>query len=88
MLFKHYIEKYVNNLTINDVYDYAFKNNVSLTQNEANLIYRNIKDNWKTIIYSDHYIVLNRIKDQLNQSTYLKLEELINFNKNKYKSYI
>ena len=87
-MFKYYIEKYVNNLKISDVYKFASDSNIKLTNDEANIIYNCIKNDYETIIYSNHFIVLDKIKNKLNINTYNKIIELINFYKNKYKNYL
>lgn len=87
-MFKYIIQKHINNLSINDIYKFALENNVTLNDYEANLIYKNIKSDWKTIIYSNHYIILDKIKDKIEPTTYYKLEELIILYKNKYKNYL
>lgn len=83
-LIKHYVDK----ITINDVYNFAIKENVKLNDYEANIIYSYIKNDWKEIIFNDYKPILEKVKPKLNTETYLKIEELIIKFKNKYKSYL
>lgn len=87
-MIKNLIAKHIQNLKIEDIYDFASKNNVILTSNEANTIYTYIKKYWKELIFEDHNIILNKIKDSIEPSTYNKINELIIFYKNKYKHYL
>lgn len=82
------IEKYVNKIDKKDIIKFAEENNVTLNQNEVDLIYDNIKLHWKQIIFNDHNIVLEKIKNKINSSTYRKIEELIVLYKDKYKNYL
>ena len=87
-MFKKLIEKKIKNLTKKDIIDFAYKNNICLTSNETNIIYDYIKSDWKTIIYSNHYLVLEKVKNNINPITYKKIEELIILYKQKYKNYL
>lgn len=87
-MIKNLIAKHVSNLTINDIYDFASKNGVSLNSNEANIIYTYIKKYWDELIFHDHTLILNKVKDSLEPTTYKKINELIVFYKNKYRNYL
>ncbi len=84
-MLKYYIEKYVNNMSINDITSFASKNNFSLTNMETKIIYETIKSDWKTIVFDDHNIVLNKIKNKLNTDLYFKINDLILSYKEKYR---
>lgn len=88
ILIEKLIKRYVDKITINDVYDFALKENIKLNDNEAKIIYSYIKNNWKEIIFDDYKPILEKAKPNLNSETYLKIEELIIKFKNKYKSYL
>jgi len=87
-MFKKLIEKQINKLSKKDIIDFAYKNNICLTDNETNIIYNYIKSDWETIIYSNHYLVLDKVKNDINPTTYKKIEELIILYKQKYKNYL
>ena len=78
------IENYINRMNINDVDMFAKENGVILKQEELNIIYETIKQNWQTIIYGDYTSVFNNVKYKLSPSTYKKAEELFFYFKNKY----
>ena len=83
-MLKHYIEKYVKKMSINDVYKFAKKNNVELTDNEANVIFDAIKEDWETLVFGNHNVILDKNKNKLNSNLYNKINELILEYKNKY----
>ena len=63
-LIEKLIEKYVSKIDKKDIIKFAEENNVTLNQNEVDLIYDNIKLHWKQIIFNDHNIVLEKIKNK------------------------
>lgn len=71
------LEKYINKLRIEDINNYALKNNIKLDNNELNLIYDVIKKRWKEI-YINGIKIINEYKDKLKENTYNKLIELYN----------
>ena len=83
-MLKHYIEKYIKNMSINDVYNFAEKNNVKLNNEEANIIYSSIKDDWEILVFGDYKIILNKYKDKLSKSLIIEIEKLIVNYKEKY----
>ena len=87
-MIKNLIAKHIQNLTTEDIYDFALKNDVSLNSSEADIIYTYIKKYWEQLIFHDHNIILDKVKDSLEPSTYKKINELIIFYKNKYKNYL
>lgn len=83
-MLKHYIEKCVKKMSINDVYKFAKKNNIELTDNEANVIFEAIKEDWETLVFGNHNVILDKNKNKLNENLIKKIEELIVAYKNKY----
>lgn len=71
-------------MSINDVYNFAEKNNVKLNNEEANIIYSSIKDDWEILVFGDYKIILNKYKDKLSKSLIIEIEKLIVNYKEKY----
>ncbi len=69
------IKSYINHLTKDDIMLYAKKNNIILNNNELDIIYNNIKNNYNELKNNPLY-VLNKYKNELNINTYNKLYEL------------
>lgn len=83
----NFIKKYVDKLSIDDVYNFSSNNGVQLKSYEADFILEKIKKDWYNLIYDTDNEIL-KIKDKLEPTTYLKIKELVTFYKNKYNSYL
>ena len=82
------IQKYVDMLSTSDIIKFAKSNHVELSDNEVNIIYRAIKNEWKNIIYGDYHSVLNQYKDSFTVDKLNKMEQFILLYKDKYKKFI
>ena len=85
---KNLIQKYINNLTINDVVSFANKNNIDLSNDEVDYIYKKNKKNWETLIFGNPTFIFNDLKNHISSNNYNKVLELFNLYRNKYKSYL
>ena len=79
-----FIKKYVDMLTKEDILKFASLNNVELSSNEVDIIYNAIKNEWKTIVFDDYKIILNKYKNNFHVEKLKKIEELILLYKNKF----
>lgn len=82
------IEEYVKRLTKTDVQEFGLKNGIELNDNELDIVYNHIKNNWKTIIYGNPKPILEDIKQNTNNTTYQKIENLYFKFYEKYKNYL
>ena len=82
------IQKYVDMLSTSDIIKFAKSNHVVLSDNEVNIIYRAIKNEWKTIIYGDYRSILNQYRDSFTVDKLNKMEQFILLYTDKYKSFI
>lgn len=82
------IKQYVSNLTHEDINTFAEANGITLNNDEINLIYDNIKNNWRTIVYGNPRGILNDLKAKLEPNTYHKIENLYVFFKDKFQNYL
>ena len=80
------IKEYIDKITISDINKFANKNNINLDNNELNLIYKYIKNDWKTIIYGNYNIILNDLKNKIDINKYNKIENLFYKFKSKYQN--
>ncbi|NLL44594.1 MAG: DUF2624 family protein [Mollicutes bacterium] len=82
------IKQYINRLTHQDIDAFAKQYGLVLKENEIEIIYDCIKNNWRTILYGNPRNVLNELKQELEPITYNKLEQLYIYFKEKLKYYL
>lgn len=82
------IIQYIDRMTLMDIDDFAKKNGIVLTNDEIDLVYYHIKNNWRTIVYGNPKPILEDLKSKVDGLTYQKIENLYVEFKNKYSSYL
>ena len=80
MLNKLIIQEYIDRLTKEDIYNFFLKENITLTNEDIDIIYHYLKNK---NIFDNYENILNEIKDKLNLKTYQKILELYQKYKNK-----
>lgn len=72
------IEPYINNITKNDINNFALKNNINLNNNELDFIYNFIKNRYKEILSNPNNFSLTRYKNNFTNENFVKINGLIN----------
>ena len=72
---KNIIIAYLKKLKKEDIITYAHKEKIILTNQELDLIYNNLKNNYENIL-TNPLKEINKLKDKLSINTYNKLLEL------------
>ena len=70
------ISEYVNRMQKQDVNNFALKQGITLDNEELDIIYNYIKNNYKTLIYGNPKVILEEINYQVKPLTYNKIENL------------
>ena len=69
----------MNNLTKEQVNDFALKNNVSLSSEELNFTYDFVKKNWETILRNPNLLNLERFRNQFSSENFGTIQKLFQF---------
>ncbi len=77
------ISKYINKLAKDDINKFALSQNIKLTNDELNIIYNHIKNDYQTFLTKDPNIILNQVKAEVRAEVYNKIIELYNQYKDK-----
>lgn len=77
------ISKYINKLAKDDINKFALSQNIKLTNDELNIIYNHIKNDYQTFLTKDPNIILNKVKTEVRAEVYKKIIELYNQYKDK-----
>ena len=78
------VKRYMDNLTIDQVRNFAIKNNVELSEEELTFTYDFVKKNWELIFRNPNLLNLERYKDRFSEVNYQKIQKLIQFYYQKY----
>ncbi len=82
------IKQYIDKLTINNINDFAEKNNCFLNKNELNLLYDCIKVHYLDILKGNDSYVIETLRSNLTEENFDKVINLYNLYKSKYKNYL
>ncbi len=82
------IGKYIENISITNINQFAQKNNIFLTENEQNIFLDIIKNHYQEILTGNDGKYIAYLKANLNKDTFTKVISLYNLYKEKYQNYL
>lgn len=82
------IERYIKNLSKEQVNNFALKNNVNLNGLELDFLYVFIKKNYKEVLANPSLLNLDRYKTKFSEENFVKIKKLFNEYLSKYGSYL
>ena len=84
---KSLIKNYVDKLTIDNLREFAFKNDIELSTSELEYLLNLAKNNFEDILVNeDKY--LDSVEKNINPTAFIKVKELYLYYKNRYKGYL
>ena len=72
------VEPYINNLTKNDINNFALNNNIKLNNNELDFIYNFIKTRYKDILNNPNNFNLVKYKSNFSNENFIKINAIVN----------
>lgn len=81
------IKNYMNKFTKEDLKSFAEKNNIFLSENELDFLYRFVKKNYEAL-YANPNIDLSKYKVHFTEENYNKIIALVNTYKMRYSNYL
>ena len=84
----NFIKNYINNINIYDLNIFLNINDIYLNDNELNILYDYLKNDWYTFIYEDPTYILNDLKNKITVDKYNKLYDIYIKEKEKYRNYL
>ena len=82
------IERFMSNLKIEDIQNFAWKNNVTLSEEELNFTYDFVKKNWRIILSNPNAFQLEKYKNHFTEENYNKINLLIKQYLKKYQAFL
>lgn len=86
-MIKRYVSNYIHKLTKEEMIGYLSKENITLKPQEIDFLFSYIKKNWN-LIFDNQDKIFSDLKQNLTSTTYTKIEPILIFYKEKYKSYL
>lgn len=70
------VKRYMDNLTKEQVNDFALKNQVYLSEEELSFTYTFVKKNWEMIFRNPNLLQLERYKEHFSEENFKKIQKL------------
>ena len=84
----HMIERYMNNLTKEQINSFAISKGANFSDDELSFVYDFIKKNWKQIIKNPTLLQLERYKNYFSPNNYQKLQQIFQEYSSKYPNFL
>lgn len=78
------IENYIKQINKSDIYNFAVKNNITLSEKELDILYHYLKYNWQDLLYGNSRSVFSELESKFEKEKFLKIKELFDFYFDKY----
>lgn len=82
------IERFINNMTKEDINNFALKKGANLSQNELEFTYNFIKTNYKTILNNPKLLDLERYRNKYTKENFEKISKVFQEYFQKYSRYL
>jgi hypothetical protein len=82
------IERYIKNLSKDQINNFALKNNIQLSGLELDFLYVFIKKNYKEVLANPSLLNIDRYKTKFSEENFVKIKKLFNEYLTKYGSYL
>ncbi len=77
------IENYIQNIRKKDIYAFALKNDILLTEKEQDILYHYLQNNWEEILYGNSRDFVS-LENQIDKDKFLKIKDLFDVYFEKY----
>lgn len=82
------IERFITNMTKEDINNFALKKGANLSQNELEFTYNFIKTNYKTILNNPKLLDLERYRNKYTKENFEKISKVFQEYFQKYSRYL
>lgn len=82
------VERYINNLTINDLNNLAITKEIYLSPEELEFSYEFIKKNWQNVLSNHGIFDVDKYKEHYSEENFMRIKKLIKEYSIKYSNYL
>lgn len=84
----NFIERYINNMTKDDVNKFAISKNIELSENELTFTYEFIKKNYKNMLGNPKLFDIERYKNNYSKENFSKITKVYQEYFQRYSNYL
>ena len=84
----NFIERYINNMTKDDVNKFALSKNIELSENELSFTYEFIKKNYKNMLGNPKLFDIERYKNNYSKENFSKITKVYQEYFQRYSNYL
>ena len=78
------IENYIKQISKTDIYNFAIKNNIHLSEKDVDILYHYLKNNWQEILYGNERKYLDDLETKIGKEKFLAIKNLYDVYFEKY----
>lgn len=82
------IERYINNMDINDLNNFAISKGIGLSEDELNFTFKFVKQNWQTILANHGIFDIDKYQSFYTSENFTKIKQLVKEYTIKYSNYL
>jgi len=82
------IKRYMQNITIDQVNNFAIAKNINLSEEELTFTYNFVKKNWEKVLGNPKLLQLDRYKEKFSEENFVKINKLFSEYSQKYRNYL
>ena len=82
------IERYINNMSVDDIRNFATSKDINLTEDELTFTYNFVKKNYRDFLKNPKVFDIRRYKNNYSEENFNKISKVWNEYYNRYSSYL
>ena len=82
------IDRFMSNLTINQVQEFAISKNINLSDEELSYLYTFLKKNYKDVLNNPNLFDINRYQNHFSSENFIKIKKVYTEYFSKYHKFL
>ncbi len=82
------IENYIKQIKKEDIYNFGRQNDISLSNDEVDILYHYLQQNWQDLLYGNRDMVLKEMEKHFDNSKWVKMRNLFELYLGKYQGFL
>lgn len=82
------IENYIKQIKKDDIYKFGIQNDISLSDDEVDILYHYLNNNWQELLYGNSRNVFSDMEKKFDRDKFLKMRRLFDEYFSKYQDFL